>query len=95
MFQFWEVISEEHGIDPNGKFVGSTNSDAGQATSDDQIDKIEVYYNEAQGGQYVPRAVLVDLEPGTMDAVRAGPYGKIFRPDSFVYGQGGAGMYFF
>ena len=63
-------------------------------TSDDQIDKIEVYYNEAQGGQYVPRAVLVDLEPGTMDAVRAGPYGKIFRPDSFVYGQGGAGVYF-
>jgi tubulin beta len=26
-----------------------------------------------------------------MDALRAGPYGKIFRPDNFVYGQGGAG----
>ena len=23
------------------------------------------------GGKYVPRAVLVDLEPGTMDSVRA------------------------
>ena len=43
------------------------------------------------GGKYVPRAVLVDLEPGTMDSVRAGPYGQLFRPDNFVFGQSGAG----
>lgn len=42
-------------------------------------------------GKYVPRAVLVDLEPGTMDAVRSGPYGMLFRPDNFVFGQSGAG----
>jgi len=45
----------------------------------------------ASGGKYVPRAVLVDLEPGTMDSVRSGPYGRIFRPDNFVFGQSGAG----
>ena len=39
----------------------------------------------------MPRAVLVDLEPGTMDSVRSGPYGAIFRPDNFVFGQSGAG----
>ena len=39
----------------------------------------------------MPRAVLVDLEPGTMDSVRSGPYGQIFRPDNFVFGQSGAG----
>ena len=43
------------------------------------------------GGKYVPRAVLVDLEPGTMDSVRAGPFGALFRPDNFVFGQSGAG----
>lgn len=42
-------------------------------------------------GKYVLRAVLVDLEPGTMDSVRSSPYGQLFRPDSFVYGQSGAG----
>ena len=41
--------------------------------------------------RYVPRAVLVDLEPGTMDSVRSGPFGQIFRPDNFVFGQSGAG----
>ena len=43
------------------------------------------------GGKYVPRAVLVDLEPGTMDSVRSGPFGQVFRPDNFVFGQSGAG----
>lgn len=39
----------------------------------------------------MPRAIMVDLEPGTMDSVRSGPFGQIFRPDNFVFGQSGAG----
>ena len=107
--QFWEVISDEHGIDPTGTYHGD---------SDLQLERINVYYNEATGkfdetwihagmrfcaakffsklfffsfrilgGKYVPRAVLVDLEPGTMDSVRSGPFGQIFRPDNFVFGR--------
>ncbi|XP_048414746.1 tubulin beta-4B chain-like isoform X5 [Stegostoma tigrinum] len=80
--KFWEVISDEHGIDPTGTYHGD---------SDLQLERINVYYNEATGGKYVPRAVLMDLEPGTMDSVRSGPFGQIFRPDNFVFGQSGAG----
>ena len=80
--KFWEVISDEHGIDPTGTYHGD---------SDLQLERINVYYNEATGGRYVPRAVLMDLEPGTMDSVRAGPFGQLFRPDNFVFGQTGAG----
>jgi len=80
--KFWEVICDEHSIAPTGQYTGQ---------SDLQLERIRVYYNEATGGRYVPRAVLVDLEPGTMDSVRAGPYGGIFRPDNFVFGQSGAG----
>jgi tubulin beta len=80
--KFWEVVCDEHGIDPTGRYVG---------TSDLQLERANVYYNEASCGRYVPRAVLMDLEPGTMDAVRTGPYGQIFRPDNFVFGQSGAG----
>lgn len=80
--KFWETISGEHGIDQTGKYVG---------TSDNQLERINVYYNEASSKKYVPRAVLIDLEPGTMDAVRQGPFGELFRPDNFVFGQSGAG----
>ena len=37
--------------------------------------------------RYVPRSVLVDLEPGTMDAVRSGPIGSLFKPDNFAFGE--------
>lgn len=37
--------------------------------------------------KYVPRAVLVDLEPGTMDSVRSGNFGQLFRPDNFIFGN--------
>ncbi|XP_021573965.1 tubulin beta-2B chain isoform X8 [Carlito syrichta] len=76
--KFWEVISDEHGIDPTGSYHGD---------SDLQLERINVYYNEATGNKYVPRAILVDLEPGTMDSVRSGPFGQIFRPDNFVFGE--------
>lgn len=42
-------------------------------------------------GRYVPRAVMLDLEPGTMDSVRSSAFGQAFRPDNFVFGQSGAG----
>jgi tubulin beta len=80
--KFWEVVCDGHGIDPTGQYVG---------TSDLQLGRLNVYYSEASCGRFVPRAVLMDLEPGTMDAVRTGPYGQIFRPDNFVFGQSGAG----
>ncbi|XP_060934966.1 tubulin beta chain isoform X7 [Limanda limanda] len=50
-----------------------------------------LHLQAGQCGKYVPRAVLVDLEPGTMDSVRSGAFGQIFRPDNFVFGQSGAG----
>ncbi|KAE8709887.1 Tubulin beta-2 chain [Hibiscus syriacus] len=63
----------------------------GDGSSDLQLERINVYYNEASGGRYVPRAVIMDLEPGTMDSIKSSPYGQIFRPDYFVFGQSGAG----
>lgn len=56
-----------------------------------QKERLNVYFSEALGNKYVPRAVLVDLEPGTMDSIRSGPSGQLFRPDNFVFGQSGAG----
>ncbi|CAH0717589.1 unnamed protein product, partial [Brenthis ino] len=63
--KFWEIISDEHGIDPTGAYHGD---------SDLQLERINVYYNEASGGKYVPRAILVDLEPGTMDSNKNSSY---------------------
>nr|AAC37344.1 beta tubulin [Dictyostelium discoideum] len=84
---FWEVISEEHGIQSDGFHAGGEDEHLKRL----QLERINVYYNEARDGKYVPRSVLVDLEPGTVDTIKASPYGKLFRPDNFIHGQSGAG----
>uniref|UniRef100_A0A3Q3AN29 Tubulin beta-6 chain n=1 Tax=Kryptolebias marmoratus TaxID=37003 RepID=A0A3Q3AN29_KRYMA len=76
--KFWEVISDEHGIDAAGIYEGDSSL---------QLDRINVYFNEAHGGKYVPRALLVDLEPGTMDSVRGSRIGALFRPDNFIHAE--------
>ena len=46
-------------MDPTGTYHGD---------SDLQLERINVYFNEATGGRYVPRAILMDLEPGMYNA---------------------------
>lgn len=48
--KFWSVICDEHGIDQTGAYVGD---------SDLQLERINVYFNEASASRYVPRAVLL------------------------------------
>ncbi|KAF7666675.1 hypothetical protein LDENG_00096830 [Lucifuga dentata] len=80
--KFWEVITDEHGIDATGIYEGNCSF---------QLERVNVYFNEAHGGKYVPRALLIDLEPGTMDSVRGSRIGTLFRPDNFIHGNLGAG----
>jgi tubulin beta len=80
--EFWETISKEHGVNELGHYVGD---------ADVQLERIRVYFNESSTNQFVPRAVLIDLEPGTMETIRHGKLGGIFKPDNFIFGQSGAG----
>ena len=73
-----EVIGAEPGIDPNGTYNGD---------SDLQLERVNVYLNEVSGVRYVPQAILKDPAPETMDIVRSDPFGQLFRPDNFVFGQ--------
>jgi len=73
--KFWEVIADEHGIGPTGRYYGD---------SDFQLKKINAYFNEAKYGQYVPRAIIMDIEYKTIDFIRASPFGQLFDPDSFI-----------
>lgn len=79
---FWEFLLMEHGLDQDGQYVGE---------DDQQLVRSSVYFTEAGNNKYVPRSVQIDLEPGTMDTIRNGKNGKLFRPDTFVSGQSGAG----
>ena len=85
---FWDTMSKEHKLAGDGKFAG----DASEGSEDlSRLDKIDVYFKDAGNRRYVPRAALVDLEPGSLDVIKASPMGKMFKPDNFVFGASGAG----
>ncbi|CAD8068237.1 unnamed protein product [Paramecium primaurelia] len=83
--KFWEEIAQEHRIDENGQLIEQEH---------EFQQYLDVYFNEVNGNRYIPRNVLIDLEPGTLDSIRASRYGKLFRPDNFIFSQGGAGNNF-
>ncbi|KAL7676176.1 hypothetical protein ACOME3_002432 [Neoechinorhynchus agilis] len=80
--KFWEVVSDEHGIGLEGIYHGDSSL---------QLQRVNVYFDEAQCGRYVPRSILVDLESSTLDSVRSSKYGLLYRPDNYIFGHTGAG----
>jgi len=90
---FWETVCTEHKIDTSGSWsaeVGPPSSDDDGDGIKDELENIDVYFTEAND-RYVPRAVVVDLEPGTIDVIKASAYGGAFNPDYLLFGANGAG----
>ncbi|BFU20266.1 tubulin family protein [Entamoeba histolytica HM-1:IMSS-B] len=79
--KFWDIIGQEHGLSPDGIFNGNKL----------QQQRLNVYFSESSTKRYVPRSINVDLEPGTLDTIKSGKMGHFFKPDSFIFGHGGAG----
>jgi tubulin beta len=73
--KFWKVVCNENGIGGGGEYCGDV---------DAQLGRINVFYHEASGGKYFPRALLMNLEPSVIDAARASPIGELFRTKNLV-----------
>jgi len=93
---FWSALFKEHCLDNNGKFsaTGKLADEDGDGEPD-QLENIDVFFRgtteEKIVAKWIPRGVLVDLEPGTMDVIKESPIGPVFRPDNMVFGNNGAG----
>jgi len=72
-------------MDDSGKFIGTDPLQQAQAG---------VYFTEVSSGhtpKYVPRSTQIDLEGGVCNRLRSGALGHLFRPDTFIHGESGAG----
>jgi len=94
---FFQALFKEHFLDNNGKYSKPENqqNDSDGDGLPDELEKIDVYFRgtteEKKNAKFIPRAVLVDLEPGTMDVIKASSIGPVFKPDNMVFGNNGAG----
>jgi len=87
--KFWETIAAEHEISSNGVF--DENKEIDQAKADILQENVNVYFSEACGSRYVPRAIMLDLEPSVLDQIYSSDVGSLFKPDAAVRGTSGAG----
>jgi len=74
----WELYCLEHGIQPDGSMDKSR-------VGDDQ--GFSTFFSETGKGQYVPRSVMVDLEPTVINQVRNSNYSKLYHPDQLISGK--------
>ena len=74
--RFWRLILKEHGLTESGAV-------ADQAAIKNNTNQ-EVFFHKVREGKYVPRAVLVDLEPGVIARIEGGEMAELFDAGSII-----------
>eukprot|EP00123_Amoebidium_parasiticum_P021950 comp7670_c0_seq1/m.3312 comp7670_c0_seq1/g.3312 ORF comp7670_c0_seq1/g.3312 comp7670_c0_seq1/m.3312 type:complete len:472 (-) comp7670_c0_seq1:349-1764(-) len=78
---FWKKLCQEHGISPDGVL---------QDFAVEGTDRKDVFFYQADDDHFVPRAVLMDLEPRVINNILTSPYANLYnRENIFVAKHGG------
>ncbi|PHJ24759.1 tubulin alpha chain [Cystoisospora suis] len=83
----WELFCLEHGIRTDGRRQSDHEVTIEEHTTPTADSSFSPFFMETSQKQYVPRCVMVDLEPTVIDDVRKGCYGKLFHPDYLLSGK--------
>ena len=54
-------------------------------------DRKDIFFYQSDDQHYIPRALLIDLEPGVIQAIQNSEYGKMFNPENMFTYMDGAG----
>ncbi|GMI53249.1 hypothetical protein ScalyP_jg6095 [Parmales sp. scaly parma] len=90
--EFWKQLCVEHGISPQGILEPPPQSipnGSGFSTSVD--DRKDVFFYQADDEHYIPRAMLIDLEPRVVNKVNSGAYRNLFNPENMFISSDGGG----
>eukprot|EP00483_Globobulimina_turgida_P011695 UN11717 len=72
----WEQYCCEHSIDRTGN-----------KHSEEKENSFHCFYEETTAGQYVPRNLMIDLEPNVIDDVKNSQYSNIFNDTFLLHGD--------
>lgn len=80
--EFWKLLCAEHGINQRGileEYAGSGD------------DRKDVFFYQADDDHYIPRALLIDLEPRVINSIQSSEYGDLFNPENIFMSKEGGG----
>ena len=80
--EFWKQLCMEHGISADGILEDfATNGE----------DRKDVFFYQADDEHYVPRALLLDLEPRVINTIQASAYRNLYNPENIFVSNNGGG----
>lgn len=71
--EFWKRLGAEHGIDEEGSL---------QPFATNGLDRKDVFFYQADDDHFVPRSILIDLEPGVIDGIRKSAFRNFHNPEN-------------
>lgn len=81
-FEFWKKLCAEHGINSDGILEDFAMTG---------IDRKDVYFYQADDEHYIPRAVLLDLEPRVINTIMNSPYSRLYNHENIYLSKEGGG----
>ena len=81
-FEFWKQLCLEHGISPEGIL---------EDFATEGTDRKDVFFYQADDEHYIPRAVLLDLEPRVIHTIMNSPYANLYNPENVYQSKDGGG----
>jgi tubulin gamma len=81
--EFWKQLCVEHGIRPDGILMEQATESVG--------DRKDVFFYQSDDEHYIPRAVLIDLEPRVLNQIQASPYKNLYNPENIFSAPNGGG----
>ncbi|KAL0479088.1 tubulin gamma [Acrasis kona] len=80
--EFWKQLTLEHGINNEGALEDYATQGG---------DRKDVFFYQADDEHYIPRAVLIDLEPRVIHGIRNGPYRRLYNEENIYISKEGGG----
>jgi len=80
--EFWKTLCTEHGIRPDGIL---------EDFAVDGSDRKDVFFYQADDMHYIPRAVLIDLEPRVIERIQKSEYNQLYNPENIWMPKNGGG----
>ncbi|NXD65776.1 TBG1 protein, partial [Eolophus roseicapillus] len=75
-------LCAEHGISPEGIV---------EEFATEGTDRKDVFFYQADDEHYIPRAVLLDLEPRVIHSILNSPYANLYNPENIYLSEHGGG----
>lgn len=79
---FWQRLCAEHGINKDG-ILEDWATEGG--------DRKDVFFYQADDDHYIPRAILIDLEPRVINNIMSGSHASLYNPENIFVSKDGGG----